>query len=224
MPVLRGLLIAPLLLVPAAAAARDIATCAALYRQLNNAPQIIGNTGEMRRFAQELSQQNSDIRMLRIEMRRAGCSTGSVVTLGNANSEVCEEMRQALDTLEQSRDALTAERNNARQITRPSEERNAILTAIRANNCIPSDVEEDHKERLKVQGLELPGKEPYSGITHLHTGEPQRQQAAPAAEPSPPPERPYDPNRKVRMVGPTFLPEENIDLAHPKSSGPQPQQ
>lgn len=220
---LRGLLIAPLLLVPAAASARDIAACAALYRQLNNTRQVIGNTAEMRRYAQQLSRQNSVIRQLRIEMRSAGCGTGSVIALGDADSEICQEIRDQLQQAEANRDAITDERNNARQLVQSSDERTAILAAIRSNSCIPSDVEEDQKERMKVQGIELP-KEPYSGITNLRTTPPEQPQAAAVQPNLPGPERPYDPNRKVRMVGPQFLPEENIDLAHPKSSGPQPQQ
>ncbi|MGK9050825.1 hypothetical protein [Neorhizobium petrolearium] len=221
---LRGLLIAPLLLVPAAASARDIAACAALYRQLNNTRQVIGNTAEMRRYAQQLSRQNSVIRQLRIEMRSAGCGTGSVITLGDADSEICQEIRDQLQQAEANRDAITDERNNARQLVQSSDERTAILAAIRSNSCIPSDVEEDQKERMKVQGIELPKEEPYSGITNLRTTPPEQPQAAAVQPNLPGPERPYDPNRKVRMVGPQFLPEENIDLAHPKSSGPQPQQ
>jgi len=221
---LRGLLIAPLLLVPAAASARDIAACAALYRQLNNTRQVIGNTAEMRRYAQQLSRQNSVIRQLRIEMRSAGCGTGSVITLGDADSEICQEIRDQLQQAEANRDAITDKRNNARQLVRSSDERTTILAAIRSNSCIPSDVEEDQKERMKVQGIELPKEEPYSGITNLRTTPPEQPQAAAVQPNLPGPERPYDPNRKVRMVGPQFLPEENIDLAHPKSSGPQPQQ
>ncbi|SMF68319.1 hypothetical protein SAMN02982989_3663 [Xaviernesmea oryzae] len=221
---LRGLLIAPLLLVPAAASARDIAACAALYRQLNNTRQVIGNTAEMRRYAQQLSRQNSVIRQLRIEMRSAGCGTGSVITLGDADSEICQEIRDQLQQAEANRDAITDERNNARQLVQSSDERTAILAAIHSNSCIPSDVEEDQKERMKVQGIELPKEEPYSGITNLRTTPPEQPQAAAVQPNLPGPERPYDPNRKVRMVGPQFLPEENIDLAHPKSSGPQPQQ
>lgn len=218
-----GLLIAPLLLIPAAASARDVAICAALYRQLNNTRQVIGNTAEMRRYAQELAQYNIEIRQLRTELRRSGCGMGSIVTLGGANGNVCQEIRDELQQAEATRDAIAAERNNARQLVQPSDERTTILAAIRSNSCIPSDVEEDQKERMKVQGLELPKEEPYSGITSLQTI-PQQQPQAAAVQPPPPPERPYDPNKKVRMVGPVFLPQEDIDLANPKASGPQPQQ
>ena len=226
-----SLLIASLLLSPGAALARDIAGCAGLYRQLQNAPQVIGNTAETRRYVQDLARQNNDIRQLRTEMRRSGCGGGSIVAMGGFTDQgACTQMRQALDKMEQQRDAIEEQRNNASQLVRPSQERTMILAAIRDNRCIPSDVEEDRKERLKVQGIELPKEQPaYSGITTLRTTPPsQPQSAAAAAAPKlnlPGPERAYDPSKKVRMVGPVFLPEDGIDLAHPKSgSGPQPQQ
>lgn len=228
-----SLLIASLLLVPAAASARDVAGCAALYRQLQNTPQVIGSTAETRRYAQDLARQNNDIRRLRTEMRRSGCngSGGSIVSMGRAADQgACTHMQQSLDRMEQDRSAIEEQRNIASQLVRPTQERTMLLAAIRDNRCIPSDVEEDRKERLKVQGIELPKEEPgYSGITTLRTTPPAQQpSAAAAAAPKlnlPGPERPYDPSKKVRTVGPVFLPEESIDLAHPKSgSGPQPQQ
>ena len=224
---LRGLLTIPLLLLPAAALAGDPAVCAALYRKLGNSPQIIGNTSAARSYAQQLGEYNTDIRELRVDMRRAGCGNGSVVVLGGPNAEVCGQMRDALERMEQSRDALAAERNSSRQMILPSEERNAILAAIREQRCIPSfePLPPVVDDRRKVPGIELPREEqPYSGITKLQT-RPQKPQAA--VQPpvlTPPPERPYDPNKKVRTVGPAFLPEADIDLSNPKSAGPQPQQ
>ncbi|WP_105370036.1 hypothetical protein [Neorhizobium huautlense] len=220
---IRNLLIAPILLAPDMASARDIGTCAALYRQLNNAPQIIGNTAEMRRYSQHLSEINGDIRRHRIEMRRSGCGGSIVVFGGSANGGACDEMRDALGAMERERDALTADRENARQLWRSSDERNAILASIQSNGCLPSDVEEERKERLKVQGIELPKPEPYSGVTDLRTKDPKETKAA-NLPPPPPLERTYDPNKKVRIVGPQFLPDTSIDLANPKSTGPQPQQ
>jgi hypothetical protein len=221
----RGLLIAMLLLSPASVSARDVATCAALYKQLNNARQVIGNVAEMRRYAQDLAQTNIQIRTLRVEMRRSGCGGGSIVTIGGAPSDICDQMRKDLQSMEEHRDSISAERNNARLVKAPSE-RDTILASIRTNSCVPSDVEEEQKERLKVQGLELPKQESYSGITDLRVKPPATaaKLTAPTQSYVSGPERPYDPGRKVRMVGPIFLPEENIDLAHPKGGVSQPQQ
>jgi hypothetical protein len=213
--------------VPHAASARDVGVCANLYRELNNAPQIIGTGGDMRRYAAEVSQQNSDIRNLRIDMRRQGCrgGNGSIVTFGKANDPVCRQMQEALDAMEDQREALAGQRNNSRSLSQPSEERVSILAAIRQNNCTPADLDAqtaiDEQERMRIRGISLPRQETGSSITHL--GEPV---AASVTEEKIefPPERPYDSSKKVRMVGPRFLPEPEIDLAHPKVAGPQPQQ
>lgn len=223
------LLIASFVLLPQAASARDIAACADLYRQLRNAPEIIGNTQDMRRYAQELAQKNTDIRRLRVEMRRTGCGGGSIVRLGQEPDETCAQTRDALQSLEAEREALVVERRNKLGLVRSDEERAPILAAIRENSCIPSDLEEqekqDREERLKVPGLELPGgDEPYSGITDLRSNSPQAAPATQLAGPPPVPDRPYDPNRKVRSVGPVFFPEDQIDLANPRAKGAQPQQ
>jgi hypothetical protein len=229
---LRRLLAAVLVLVPEAVAARDIAACADLYRELRNGPEIIGNSREMRRYAQELGQKNTDIRKLRIEMRRGGCGGGSIVKLGAAPDADCDGMRQELDRLEAERDALTSDRRSSLDLVRSGDERGPILAAIRENSCIPSDLEEqdrlEQEERLKVQGISIPSEEPYSGITDmrgtLKSQRPAQKQEAAVAGPPPVPDRPYDPSKKVRTVGPTFFPEQSIDLANPKTPGSQPQQ
>ncbi len=220
------------LLLPQATFARDVEICANLYRRLNSTPQIIGTSSNVRRYAQDLSALNADIRQLRIDMRRLGCGSGSIVTLGDPDDE-CRYMQDTLQRLEDERAGLTEQRNSTRSLLQPSEERVAILSAIRSNNCTPTDLdtqtELDEKERLRIRGLALPRPgepemdgtkpdDPNSSITHLGNASP----ALPKEEPVQfPPDRPYDPGRKVRSVGPQFFPEEDIDLANPKSAGPQ---
>lgn len=225
------------LLAPQAAFARDVEICANLYKRLNSTPQIIGTSSNVRRYAQDLSALNSDLRQLRIDMRQQGCGNGSIVTLGApADDEECSYMQDTLQRLEDERAGLTEQRNNTRSLLQPSEERVAILSAIRANNCTPTDLdtqtELDEKERLRIRGLALPRPDeptptgqkpddPNSSITHLGNASP----ALPKEEPVQfPPDRPYDPEKRVRSVGPQFFPEQDIDLANPKSSGPQQQQ
>ncbi len=226
---LRRVMIAAVLLLPGAASARDTAVCADLYRQLHDSPEIIGNTREMRRYAQELGRKNTDIRALRTDMRRNGCGGGSIVQLGSAPDDSCEEMRRDLEALEAEREALVVERRDTLGLVRSQSERAPVLAAIRENSCIPSDLEQQNKleqeERLKVPGLQLPKDEqPYSGITDLRGRPSPNSQTAVADGPPPVPDRPYDPAQQVRTVGPVFFPEQSIDLAHPKTPGSQPQQ
>lgn len=226
------------LLVPQAAFSRDVEICASLYKRLNSTPQIIGTSSNVRRYAQDLSALNADIRQLRIDMRQQGCGSGSIVTLGapdayDAGDDECSYMQGTLQRLEDERAGLTEQRNNTRSLLQPSEERVAILSAIRANNCTPTDLdtqtELDERERLRIRGLALPrpdkptaegpiGADPNSSITHLGSASPTLPKEEPVQFP---PDRPYDPEKKVRSVGPQFFPEQDIDLANPKSSGPQ---
>lgn len=236
---LYGLLIIPLALVPAAASARDVAGCASLYRALANLPELIGNTAQMRANAQDLARANTAIRQLRIEMRRSGCGGGSIVRLGgprganNGNGgdyqddgapQDCQAMQQSLDMQENARDVLVKERSGATLIQQDPR-RAGIMAAIRQNGCIPTDLEDARKEEMKIQGIALPKEEdtPSPSITAIIT-QPAARSPAKVPPPPPPPDRPWDPNRKVRTVGPVFYPDESIDLAHPKSDGPQPQQ
>jgi hypothetical protein len=234
--------------LPQAVLARDVEVCANLYRRLNSTPQIIGTTSTVRRYAQDLSAMNADIRQLRIDMRRQGCG-GSIVTLGenSGGGDECGHMQETLQRIEDQRAGLTEQRNNSRSLLQPSEERVAILSAIRANSCTPTDLdtqtELEKEERIKIRGIALPGPdEPGmagsaaggsemhlpprddagSSITHIGSSQPVTAKNEPPI--AFPPDRPFDPERKVRTIGPQFFPDENIDLANPKSSGPQPQQ
>jgi hypothetical protein len=244
----RGLLFISVCLLPAMASARDVDLCADLFGKLNNAPVMIGKSAQMRESVQALAQKNIEIRKMRIDMRNSGCGGGSIVVLGSSNNGMCEGMRQELQSLETERETIAAERNNSRQLAYSSEERTAILAAIRANACLPSDYEEkrkaDEMERVRIRGLALPKDDeqrpaqrpgdtrsaslkqddPQSSVTHLNTLSSGPSQVLAANPPLDPRERPYDPGQKVRMVGPVFLPDENIDLAHPKAPGSQPQQ
>ncbi|MCK8782386.1 hypothetical protein M0654_20625 [Rhizobium sp. NTR19] len=217
----RAMLAALLLLAPGAASARDIATCAALYKQLNNTRQVIGNTAERRRYAQELSLLGSQIRTLRIEMRRTHCAGGSIVVIGGNRAADCKDKEDQLRALEAERQRITTERDEAR--LKPPSEREALLVSIRENACIPSDLEAVERERRKLQGIALPKEDAYSAITDLRTTPVEAVSAAETVN-LPSPERPYDPSKKVRMVGPIFLPEQQIDLANPRLGGPQPLQ
>lgn len=237
------------LALPQAVLARDVEACANLYRRLASTPQIIGTTRNVRNYALDLSAMNSDIRRLRIDMRQIGCG-GSIVTLGgnNHSDDQCHDMQDKLQRLEDDREKLAEQRNNSRSLLQPSEERVSILSAIRENNCTPTDLDTqaaiDEKERVRIRGIALPGPDEnqtgaglYEAAPHMpapaadkanssitHIGSPQPVATQKEAPIQFPPDRPYDPDKKVRVIGPRFLPDEKIDLANPKSSGPQPQQ
>lgn len=229
-----ALIALPALIQPAGAEARDLQICADLYRKLHSARQIIGNSSEIRGFAQSLAQKNIDIRRLRVEMHRSGCGGGSIVVIGADQNPACEPMREEQRRLEAERDEIAGQRNEARARILSQDDREVTLAAIRQNECLPTDLAEqeaaEEKERLRVRGIELPKDDGYSGVTKLTTPadkantRPVQKQAAAQPPTKPGPERPYDPDRQVRTVGPLFLPEKSLDLANPKLQGPQPLQ
>ena len=122
------------------------------------------------------------------------------------------------------RDAVAAQGSAARQILRPSPERSAILGALQANGCHADESPDPSPVPVPIAAdpaTENPGSaKPHSSITRLS---PDVEQGRPTdIEPRPPapPERPYDPSRQVRSVGPAFLPDETgIELANPAESG-----
>lgn len=209
---------------PVAAEASDI--CQALQRRLATLPQIIGSTADVRRHADTLRQYNDEIRFLRTEMRRARCGGRSIVTFGK--DDVCGEIASELRDMEMQRDGILAQRSAARQIIRPSGERNAIMAALDANACntgeattpLPVAIDPETAPDADTE------KKPFSSITTV----PSKSETAPPAllqSEAPPaqPERPYDPSRNVRSVGPTFLPDDSsIDLSNPAADGAQPRQ
>ncbi|MGW9232926.1 hypothetical protein ACWGPT_18875 [Pseudorhizobium sp. NPDC055634] len=220
-------MIASLALVPLVAAAETPDICRTLQRHLATLPQVIGSTSEVRRHAEALRDLDAEIRQLRTEMRRARCGR-SIVTLGRQD-DICTDLSGALKEAEAMRDAVAAQRSAARQILRPSPERSAVLGALQANGCHADESSDRAPVPVPVAADPAPATEnrgsakPHSSITRLS---PDAERGRPTGiEPLPlaPPERPYDPSRQVRSVGPAFLPDETgIDLANPAESGARP--
>ena len=216
---LRLAVTAALLLLPAVAATQTPEVCQALKLRLATLPRIIGSTQEVRRDAEELRYQNDEIRYLRSEMRRARCGAGSIVRLGQER-DVCSMMAADLREAEEMRSAVLARRAASRQLIRPSEERSAILAALETNECGPVMETAPQPVAARPENTPDEGNRPYSGITTLKPRMEPLPPLQPVEIPPPPPERPYDPSRKVRSVGPVFLPDDtSIDLANPADGG-----
>lgn len=216
-----------LVVLPGAAAADQTALCQSLYRRLASVPTVIGSTAEVRRQADALREVDDEIRYLRTEMRRSGCGSGSIVSFGRSD-DVCFQITDELRRAQAARETIRS-RQMSGSIVRPSGERNAIIAAIEANQCrdlatMPlSTAVEPQADTPAVTTPKLP---PPSGssITRISPKQPPARTAA-APPPPPPVERPYDPSRQVRSVGPTFLPDDSaIDLANPAAEGAQSRQ
>ncbi|MCZ7930992.1 DUF2865 domain-containing protein [Agrobacterium leguminum] len=131
-----GLLLPLVFIAPAAAFADQV--CDTLYAQLREPPRVIGNTAEVRRYANALARQNIVIRKIRNDLRGYGCSSGSVIVYGNPNAGICAEIGDALAEAESERDAIIRDRDDAMAAARDNDgdiRRQRILAALDANGC-----------------------------------------------------------------------------------------
>ncbi|MCZ7482320.1 DUF2865 domain-containing protein [Rhizobium rhizogenes] len=131
-----GLLLPLVFLAPAAAFADQV--CDTLYAQLREPPRVIGNTAEVRRYANALARQNIVVRKIRNDLRSYGCSSGSVIVYGNPNAGLCAEIGDALVDAEAEREAIIRDRDDAMAAQRSDDggiRRQRILAALDANGC-----------------------------------------------------------------------------------------
>lgn len=218
-------------LSPVSAIAQDnAALCEDLFRRLAAAPHIIGDTSNVRAHAQALTQQNIEIRKLRLDMRRHQCGSISITPLGGENDAACRALRQMLNGMENNRKDILSARNQARSLVITNHETKLIRADIQANNCVAPEYDattvsvdpqqdlpqtdggSDTGKSSSVVTLKAPKE---SSIIEFQTP-PQEPEVAEAPVLPPVPERDYDPSKKVRMVGPIFLPDAtDIDLANP---------
>lgn len=137
-----GFLFAIFLAAPVAAFANEV--CDTLNAQLREPPRVIGNTAEVRFYANALARQNIAIRRIRNDMRSYGCSSDNIVTYGNPNAGICAEIGDALLDAEWERDAIIRDRDEAMATQRdndPGIRRERILAALDANGCTTASAE-----------------------------------------------------------------------------------
>ena len=131
-----GLLLPLVFIAPAAAFADQV--CDTLYAQLREPPRVIGNTAEVRRYANALTRQNIEIRRIRNDLRRYGCSSASVTVYGSPNAELCAEISDAMADAQSERDAIIRDRDYAMAAQGSDDgdiRRQRILAALDANGC-----------------------------------------------------------------------------------------
>jgi len=174
-------LILPLLLA-APVAAQTSAICERLFDQLVSAPEVIGTVPGARRYSQALTQQNMQIRQLRVEMRRMGCSSGSIVVFGGDHRAECSEMQSDLARMEDNKRAIADERDTARSAGNDGAyDRTSILAALDANGCTgdglapaePQSAERDAggvPDYRQVRGFDERTYDPAAGETPFYHG------------------------------------------------------
>ena len=156
-----------MLMLAAPLAAQASAVCDALHAQLDQPAQRIGNTAEVRQYANALAQQNIIIRRIKNDMRGYGCSSGSVIVYGNPNAQLCGEIADALVRAESDRDMIAEDRDRmlaAQRSDHSEDNRQRIMAALDAQGCFdeqpPSFTSNDPSQNPDMRGPSDPFYEP----------------------------------------------------------------
>jgi hypothetical protein len=135
----RNLSLALLLALSAPAAAQASAVCDDLRGRLADLPQSIGTDPQVRQYASAIAEQNFELRKVRGDLRRYGCSSGSVTVFGGENAGYCAELEQAEARMLGNIAYLQDRRNELRDRGSSGDRARRELMAALDNNGCSSD-------------------------------------------------------------------------------------
>ena len=147
---LRSCMLVLALALTGTSAAEASAVCTRLKAQLANAAQNAGSSTNYRRYADAAIKQEQQIRKVRSDLRRYGCTSGSFIVRGGRNAAACAKFDAAYKKMRANLSALERKRNSyARSAGKVSKRR--IQAALKANDC-------DGK-RATIQAAALKGRQ-----------------------------------------------------------------
>jgi len=127
------------LLVLRAAGAQAADVCEQLRADLADAPRVISNSSDIRKYASAITRQNFEIRKVRHDLQVLGCDTGSIVIFDGGGKSACLELADALDRMEDNRRILEDKRDSLRggdpADTGAPTSREALIAALDVNGC-----------------------------------------------------------------------------------------
>ncbi|NLS05109.1 DUF2865 domain-containing protein [Rhizobium sp. P32RR-XVIII] len=138
----RNLTLALLFAFAAPAAAQTNAICQDLRARLANLPEITTNSRELNHhYASAIAEQNLELRDVREDMRRYGCSVDSMVVIGGENADYCSELEQAEARMVDNIQYLQNRRNDLPEREGVDDRgRRELIAALEDNGC--NEVEE----------------------------------------------------------------------------------
>jgi len=134
---LSALLLGSLFLVPALPAQAEASpSCDRLSAQLASIPSGSGSAANYRRYAVAARKQAGQIKQVRGDLKRFGCSSGSFIVLGGANGATCKKLSDAKTKMQANLRALESKRDSYAAQTSGKAQRQRIQAALRANGCL----------------------------------------------------------------------------------------
>ncbi|WP_454849653.1 DUF2865 domain-containing protein [Rhizobium binxianense] len=132
----RNLSLALLLALATPAAVHASAVCDDLRGRLADLPQSIGTNPQVRQYASAIAEQNFELRKVRSDLRRYGCSSGSVTVFGGENADYCAELEQAEARMLGNIAYLQDRRNELRDRGGSDDRaRRELMAALDSNGC-----------------------------------------------------------------------------------------
>ncbi len=125
------LLLATVLPVSAQAAS----VCQRLNAKLSAATVTIGNTKSTRKYSQAIIRQKREMKKVQADLRRLGCSSGSIIVIGGANAKHCRLLEKTIGRMQKNLRALEAQKRKLVSPSVSASERRRIQASLQANGC-----------------------------------------------------------------------------------------
>ncbi|MCD2176873.1 DUF2865 domain-containing protein [Rhizobium sp. C1] len=151
--------------------------CGSIRMELNSDTETIGNTRETRVYQQAISRQQDEIDAVQRDLRRFGCSSGSVLVYGGENAEACDRLSGTLDRMY---DNLAELQNHDIPLVTHSmspARRAELLDALERNGC--NDVPDTPRMARKTTPSEAASYDLEAQRHDLQLRQPQRQPGIP---------------------------------------------
>jgi Protein of unknown function (DUF2865) len=128
-------LVLPALFLALASSAGASTVCESLVARLANTTEVTGSNAESRKFAQAIAEQNMQIRKVRSDLRRIGCTAESVIVIGGPDRQACDDLTGLVGKMQRNLETLSARHDALLTTNSISDTRRRILAAIAVNGC-----------------------------------------------------------------------------------------
>jgi len=113
---------------------QETAACKSLKVQLANAAESGATSAKFRRYAKAARNQSEQIKQVRSDLERYGCSSGSFIVLGGKNGAACKKLSGAEAKMQANLRALERKRDSFGKRNTAALRRN-IQAQLNANDC-----------------------------------------------------------------------------------------
>jgi len=137
--------------------------CEGLVEQLANTAEVFGSTDQSRKYDAAIKAQADQIHSARYDMKRLGCSQGSVIVYGGANGVMCDKLASTLHQMETNLQQLSATKATLASGYSNDGTRQNLLQAYKINHCASEVSEAD----VSVQSVSMTNELDDTGYSNL---------------------------------------------------------